>query len=119
MANAEHLSEYVLYLMPVLVIYTPVLNRGFVDWASSIWLKTRTDKAKNLHQRVLVTVKMFLFIGVVLSYSGLQRFIINDKYWGEAQSLPQEFATDETIGMTNVLDFRQHSYFLPEYHVYG
>ena len=119
MAYAEHLSGYVLYLMPVLAICTPVLIMGFVDWLSSIWVKTGTDKAKNQHQEVLMTVMMFLFIGDVLSYSGPQRIKINDQYWGEVQSLPQEFAIDETIVMTNVLDFRQHSYFLPEYHVYG
>jgi hypothetical protein len=105
--------------MPILAIYTPPLIRGFVVWLSSIWRKTRVYEENNQEQKVLMTVIMFMLIGLMLSYSGLQRIRINDRYWNEVQTFSSEFVTDETLILSNVLDFRQHSYHLPDYHVYG
>jgi hypothetical protein len=110
---------YILYLIPPLAIYTPSLIRGFLVWLSTKWPGQSMNTRNEIEQKFMLTVGLFILIGIMLSYVGMHRIRINDRYWAEIEGLPNTYIPAETMVLSNVIDFRQHGYNMPNYHVYG
>lgn len=116
-------SGYVLFTLPALFIYTPILLRSAFKELEERWPVREGQKKLSTNAKVNSLVIAILSINVVVFFlGGFILIYVQDNHWKLAEELHLQYPPSETIvlsGMDRIMGYRHASYYFPDYHVYG
>jgi len=118
---------YILVYLPVIVLYTPALVRGFLnDLKVRILRDTRRPATFGTAKASLAVLALASVVGMALFLwapweASVHSIILQDLRWQRILTLADRFQPDDTIVLTGFFtsgSFRHASYYLPEHVTY-
>jgi len=115
-------SGYILYLLPVIMIYTPSMIRSGLKALEKHWAVKSGRKSISFNARLVtlvITIVIIDFLAFIVG--GYRLILVQDQRQQTAFEIASQYPPSQTIvlsGNEYDIGFRHISYYFPDYHVY-
>jgi len=113
-------SGYILFLLPVILIYSPPILCDALKAYRSRFLKKKQAPIRLMFSMLVGTI--MITNSILFLLGGNFTINIQDQRWGRVEQIKEIYPPGGTIILTDfnaISGFRHISYYFPEYHTYG
>jgi hypothetical protein len=125
MVSLRHIGQsgYILFTLPPLIIYAPVIMRAAFRALEARWPVRENQKQISLNAKVASLIIVILLINIsAFLVGGLSLIQLQDNRWKQANVIANQYPPESTIVTASLewdAGFRHAEYYFPGHHVFG